>query len=61
MAQVVSRRSLIAEARIRFRISTRGIFGGQSGTETRFSQSTSVLPCQFHSTFAPLLGETKEH
>jgi hypothetical protein len=27
----------------------------------RFSPSTSVFPCQFHSTGAPLLGKTKKN
>jgi hypothetical protein len=27
---------------------------------TGFSPSTSVFPCQFHSTFAPLLGKIKK-
>jgi hypothetical protein len=50
MAQVVSRRPLTAEARVRCRVNPRGICGGQSGTVTVFSPSSSVLPCQYHST-----------
>jgi hypothetical protein len=60
MAQAVSRRSLTAEARDRSRVSPCGIFGGQSGTGTGFSPSTSVFPCQFHSTGPPLQGKTKK-
>jgi hypothetical protein len=52
MAQVVSRRPLTAEARVRTRVNPRGICGGQSGTGTDFSQSSSVFPCQYHSTVA---------
>jgi hypothetical protein len=60
MAQAVSRRHLTAEARARSRVSPCGICGGQSGTGTGFSPSTSVFPCQFHSTGAPLHGKTKK-
>jgi hypothetical protein len=60
MAQAVSRRNLNAEAQIRSRVSPCGIFGGQSGTGTGFSTSTSVFPCQYHSTGAPLLGKIKK-
>jgi hypothetical protein len=60
MAQAVSRRPLTAEVRVRCRVSPCGICGGQSGIGTGFSQSTSVFPCKFHSTRAPLLGKTKK-
>ena len=61
MAQAVSRRPLAAEARVRSLVSTCGICGGHSGTGTGFSPSTSVFPCQFHSTGAPLLGKPKKN
>jgi hypothetical protein len=60
MAQTVSRRPGTSEARVRFRFSPCGICGEQSGTETGFFLSTSVLPCQFHSTGAQLHGKTKK-
>jgi hypothetical protein len=50
MIQVVSRRPLIAKARVRVRVNPCRICGGQSGTGTGFSPSSSVFPCQYHST-----------
>jgi hypothetical protein len=59
MAQAVSRRPLTAKARVRCRVSPCEICG-QSDTGTGFSPSTSVFPCQFHSTGTPLHGKTKK-
>jgi hypothetical protein len=47
MAQVVSRRPLTAEDRVRARVNPCGICCGQSGTGTRFSPSSSVSHCQY--------------
>jgi hypothetical protein len=52
MAQVVSRRPLTAEAWVRARVNLCWICCGQSGTGTGFSPSSSVSPCQYHSTLA---------
>jgi hypothetical protein len=60
MAQAVSRRPLIAEARLRSRVSVCVICGGQSGTGKGFSPSTLVFPFQFHSTGATLLVNIKK-
>jgi hypothetical protein len=54
-AQVISRRSLTAEARVHARVNPYGICGGQSGTETGFSPSSSVLTCQY--IFPPWLSK----
>jgi hypothetical protein len=50
MAHMISCQPLIAEVRLHG--STGEIFSGQSGTGPGFSPSTSVLPCQYHSTTA---------
>jgi hypothetical protein len=47
MAQVVSRRALTAEALVGARFNPCGICGGQSGTGTGFSPSSSVFPGQY--------------
>jgi hypothetical protein len=59
MDQAVSRRSTTAEARVRPHISPFWICGGQSGSGTGFSPSTSVFPCQFYSSRAPLHRKIK--
>jgi hypothetical protein len=60
MAQAVSCRPPTAEARVRSRVSPCGICGGRSSIGTGFSPSTSVFPCQCHSTGALLLGKAKK-
>jgi hypothetical protein len=61
MAQAVSRRLLTAEARVRSRVGSCRICGGQSGTGTGFSPSTSVFSCQFDSTAAPLKWKSRRN
>jgi hypothetical protein len=56
MPQAVSRRPITAEVRV----GPCWICGGQSGTGIGFSPSTSVFPCQYHSTCAALHGKTKK-
>jgi hypothetical protein len=52
MAQAVNRWPLNAEAWVCTRVSPCGIRGGQIGTGIVFSPSSSIFPCQYHSTMA---------
>jgi hypothetical protein len=52
MDQVVSRQPLTTEAWVRAQVNPCGIYGGQSGTGTGFSSSSSVFPSIYHSTIA---------
>jgi hypothetical protein len=52
LVQAVNCRALTAEARVPTWITPCGNCGGQSGTEIGFSSSSSVFPCQYHSTAA---------
>jgi hypothetical protein len=61
MAQAFSSRPLTAEARDRFSVGPCGICDGQCGTGTGFSPTTSVFPCQFHSTGAPLKWKSRKN
>jgi hypothetical protein len=49
----VSGQPLTAEARVQSQANPGGFCVGQNGTGTGFSPSTSVFPCQYHSTIAP--------
>jgi hypothetical protein len=53
MTQAVSRCPHTAEARVRAPVDPCEICGGQSGTRAGFSPSSTVFPCQYHSTISP--------
>jgi hypothetical protein len=52
MAQVVGRRPFNADARVHAWVSPCRLFGGQSGTGTRFPSSLSVFSRQYYFTIA---------
>jgi hypothetical protein len=52
MTQAVSRRSPIAETRVRARVNPCGICGGLSDSGTGSFPSSSGVPCQYHYTVA---------
>jgi hypothetical protein len=52
MAQKISRWPLTAETRVRTRVNPCGICGLHRSTVTGLSPSSSVFPCQYHSTAA---------
>jgi hypothetical protein len=52
VAQAVSRWPLTTDARLRARAGSCWTCGGQSGTGTGCPPSSSVFPCQYHSTVA---------
>ena len=54
VAQAVSRPPLTAGILVRYRVSACAICGAHSGTVPGYSPSRAVIPCQHHSTNAPL-------
>jgi hypothetical protein len=60
VAQAVSRRTLTVEARVRSWSLRVGFFVDKVALGQVFSPSTSVFPCQFHSTSAPLHGKNEK-
>jgi hypothetical protein len=59
MAHTVSRRPLTAESRVHAPVNPCWICGGQSGTGTGFSPSSSILSCQLFSILIHNLGDEK--
>ena len=53
MEQAVICRPVIVHAQVRCQVCTSKFCSGQSGRGTIFCQSSSVSPCQYHSTKAP--------
>ena len=53
VAQAVRPRLLTTETAFRCEVRPCGICGAPSGTGTGFSPTTSIFPCQYHSTIGP--------
>jgi hypothetical protein len=58
MAHMFGWQPVTTEMWISFWVSVCEICGGQNGNGTGFSQTASVFPCHYHSTYAPYLSSS---